>query len=214
VLTGTVLFPSDSTYRGDVALVQMFPGKSGGAFMYSGVKPDETSASTVHSMWGTIPVSGEQYCTGGSNTYAICGWSVDTVRTNWQYSGGEWALNVTKGLKSSGTSINGGDSGGPVYTVEGTTIAAKGIIRGGTTGPASCSFENKRQHHHDDRNRHQRRDAEPQHLRRPDAGDLSWLEVAAVDPEDITEVSISATHIPDSFTCSSCTSATFPPARH
>ena len=24
------------------------------------------------------------------------------------------------------------------------------------------------------------------------------------DPEDITEVSISATHIPDSFTCSSC----------
>ena len=92
-------------------------------------------------MWTTVPVAGEQYCTGGSNTYAICGWSVNSVRINWQYGNGEWALNVTKGLKSSGTSINGGDSGGPVYTVNDTgTIAAKGIISGGTTGPSSCSI--------------------------------------------------------------------------
>ena len=139
--TGTVLLPGDSTYRGDIALITLDSNKSAGAFIYSGAKPDETSASTVHNMWTTVPVAGEQYCTGGSNTYAICGWSVNSVRINWQYGNGEWALNVTKGLKSSGTSINGGDSGGPVYTVNDTgTIAAKGIISGGTTGPSSCSI--------------------------------------------------------------------------
>lgn len=136
---GTVYFPGDGTYRGDVALVQMFSGKYGGAAMYSGAYPNQTAATIVRSMWTTVPVSGQQFCTSGSNTYAICGWSVNSVRTNYQFSSGEWGYNVTKALKTSGTSTNGGDSGGPVYTVNGDgTIQAKGIHSGGTVGPSTC----------------------------------------------------------------------------
>jgi len=90
-------------------------------------------------MWTTVPVANQLYCTGGSNTYAICGWQVTSVRINWQYPNLERARNVTEGLKWSGTSGNGGDSGGPVYTVNGDgSIAAKGIISGGTQGPSTC----------------------------------------------------------------------------
>ena len=131
-----MLLPGDATYRGDVALITIDSNKSVEAFIYSGAKPDETSTQYVHNMWTTVPVANQLYCTGGSNTYAICGWQVTSVRINWQYPNLEWARNVTEGLKWSGTSGNGGDSGGPVYTVNGDgSIAAKGIISGGTQGP-------------------------------------------------------------------------------
>lgn len=136
---GTVSFPGDNIYRGDVALVQVDAGKNVGAAMYSGAYPDQTTATIVRSMWTTTPQAGQQYCTSGSNTYAMCGWSVDSVRTNYQYSTGEWGYNVTIGKKTSGTSTNLGDSGGPVYTVNGDgTIQAKGIHSGGTAGPSTC----------------------------------------------------------------------------
>lgn len=136
---GTVLLPGDSTYRGDIAIIRISSSKSIDPYIYSG--PNTYNAASVHNMWTTVPVPGEQYCTGGSNTYALCGWGVSLVRINYFYaSKNEWALNVTKGLKNFGTSGNGGDSGGPVYTVNGDgTIAAKGLISGGTTGPSSCS---------------------------------------------------------------------------
>jgi hypothetical protein len=138
---GTKLMTGDSTYRGDVALIRVDANKGVSPYIYSGAWPDETTAAAVRSMWTTVPVAGEQYCTGGSNTYALCGWGVDLVRINYRYSTtGEWALNVTKGLKNFGTSTNSGDSGGPVYTVNTDgTIQAKGIHSGGTAGPASCS---------------------------------------------------------------------------
>jgi hypothetical protein len=134
--TGTVYFTGDSTYRGDVALIQM-SGKTGDPKIYSAA--DTTTTTTVHSMWTTVPSNGESYCTSGSNTYAICGWVVDHSRINYLYANGEWVLNATKGLKTSGTSTNGGDSGGPVYTVDAQgTIAAKGIHSGGSYGPVGC----------------------------------------------------------------------------
>jgi hypothetical protein len=141
--TGTSLFPGDSTYRGDVALIRVDSIKGADPYIYSGVYPDETSRSPVHNMWWTVPAQGEQYCSGGSNTYALCGWTVTHVRVNWYYTEThEWALNITKGQKSSSTSGNRGDSGGPVYTVNADgTIAAKGIISGGNVG-ISCNFFN------------------------------------------------------------------------
>ena len=51
--TGTVYFTGDSTYRGDVALIEMFSGKSGGASIYSGAD------NTAWGQWNAIQLTAQ-----------------------------------------------------------------------------------------------------------------------------------------------------------
>ena len=136
---GTVLFPNDPTYRGDSALIQLYSSVTNMPHIYNGVYPDASSYRVVREMWGTSPAYGDQYCTGGSTTYELCGWQVDSTAANYRYGNGEVAMNVTTGWKGSGNCADLGDSGGPVYTYRfDGAIAAKWIHSGGTGNIFPC----------------------------------------------------------------------------
>jgi hypothetical protein len=124
---GTVLFPGDTTYRGDLAL-----STAGSALgrIYS-QDLNSTVYRLVAEMWFGAPTVGDQFCTGGSYSFEICGYaiqSVNDIRTNYNSFEGRF-MNVTQGSKASGPCPQGGDSGGPVYTIRwDSQVAAKGIV--------------------------------------------------------------------------------------
>lgn len=136
---GTVYLTGQSVFRGDLSLIQIQSGKSGAFFIYTGGW-DSSSSATVKEMWSRSPLLYDQFCTGGKNSGEICGWQVIGGPIDHQYSNGEWARHIYKGIRPSGTCIVGGDSGGPVYTyrADGFTIAAKGIISGQVSDPSNC----------------------------------------------------------------------------
>lgn len=73
---------------------------------------------------------GDKYCTGGTTKGEICGWKVVDPKTNIKYRDGQMARNITLGKKG-GTCTAPGDSGGPIYTISGGKVVAKGIHSGG-----------------------------------------------------------------------------------
>lgn len=125
--TGTVYMTSQSTYRGDVALVGITTGSSGTSMYVGGV--NSTSYKPITGMWSRRAQGGDDYCTGGAYSGERCDWDVNWTLGNWKYSTGETARNVSAGSKG-GHCIRGGDSGGPVYTATSTSVTAKGIISG------------------------------------------------------------------------------------
>lgn len=134
--TGTRYYSGQSTYRGDVALIRIPANKSSGTSIYRGPANSSTS-STVKSMWSRSPVVGDGFYTGGSYSGELGSWTVTVIGMNkWYIADGfdVWARNVTEGSKS-GICIQGGDSGGPVFTLTTGGVSAKGIISGmGFTG--------------------------------------------------------------------------------
>jgi hypothetical protein len=135
---GTVYLTGQSTYRGDLALVQMATGRASGTRIFRGGVGSSTSAA-IDSMWSRSPANGDQYCTGGRTTGEQCGWVVISVRINYTNSNGEVLRNVTQGRKQ-GQCTMGGDSGGPTYTVlSNGNVVAKGI-HSGTSGGGSDNW--------------------------------------------------------------------------
>lgn len=131
--TGTVLFPSASTHRGDIALIQVNSGKGSIDRIFTG-GPGSSSTALVIAKFPSSPSEGDQYCTGGRTSGEQCGWRVESdAAGNFFYSAtDETARRVWIGRKY-GRCIIGGDSGGPVYTVNGGgQILAKGTISGAT----------------------------------------------------------------------------------
>ncbi|HEX8347888.1 MAG TPA: hypothetical protein VF657_24615, partial [Actinoplanes sp.] len=105
---GTVYLTGQTTYRGDLALVQMATGRASGTRIFRGGVGSSTSAA-IDSMWSRSPANGDQYCTGGRTTGEQCGWVVISVRINYTNSNGEVLRNVTQGRKQ-GQCTMGGDS--------------------------------------------------------------------------------------------------------
>jgi len=133
---GTTLFPGESTYRGDVSLIQVTLGKTSGTRIYRG-PAGSTSNGTVKEMWSRSPAYNDRYCTGGYRTGEQCNWSVIGYNANIKYDRdgpNVWARNMIAGIREGQCTI-GGDSGAPVYTVRSDGgIAAKGIHSGGGGG--------------------------------------------------------------------------------
>jgi hypothetical protein len=127
---GTVYMGPDTTYRGDLALIRLFDQRSSAPVIYRG-GPSSNTGATVGERWNRSPYASDEYCTGGRVSGEVCGWLVGWYAPgNYYYDNGETAKRVWLGQKY-GACSQGGDSGGPVYTVRSDgKIAAKGIISG------------------------------------------------------------------------------------
>jgi streptogrisin C len=78
-------------------------------------------------MWSRRAQSGDQYCTGGSFSGEICGWTVDAAGVD-RYVSGKWKRSIVVSSSRQGWCIRSGESGGAVYTVNSNgSVAAKGI---------------------------------------------------------------------------------------
>ncbi|MGH3739640.1 MAG: hypothetical protein ACRDT6_29170 [Micromonosporaceae bacterium] len=110
---GTVYLTGQSTYRGDLALIEVVPSRSSTHRMYVGDSSSST-AWQVRSMSSRRAAAGDGYCTSGRVSGALCGWEVDAARVNVKYDGGEVVRNVTVGYKTA-SCTRPGDSGSPVY---------------------------------------------------------------------------------------------------
>lgn len=129
---GTQYLSGQSTYRGDMALTTVTSGSSAGRIYRGG--STSTSSSPVSGMFSRRAQSGDQYCTGGSRSGEICGWTVDKVGVDVKYSDGATVRNAVTSKSKQGWCTRPGDSGGPVYIVSGSNIVAKGIHSGGGGG--------------------------------------------------------------------------------
>lgn len=132
--TGTVYLTGSTTYRGDISLITMAPGKSSTGRIYVGTSTSSTSIA-VAEMWFRSRVAGDLYCTGGPRSGEICGWTVSNVGVKHTYSNGEGLRNGVQSSYKQGWCIRPGDSGGPVYTVRSDgRAAAKGIVHAAGAG--------------------------------------------------------------------------------
>lgn len=127
--TGSVKLSGLSYYSGDLALVKMNGSWKTAGKMYVG-GPNSSSYRTVKGVASRAPKKGDKYCTGGTTKGELCGWKVAEPKTNIKYRDGQMARNITLGKKA-GTCTAPGDSGGPIYTVSGGKVVAKGIHSGG-----------------------------------------------------------------------------------
>jgi hypothetical protein len=131
---GSVKLSGQGYYSGDLALYRINSDSSASARIYKGGKTS-TSSRPVHDYWRRWAQEGDKVCTGGMMTGEKCGWKVTDTQVNFTYSGGTRAKNMVVAKKTSGSCTINGDSGGPVYTVDGSGRAfAKGIISGGGGG--------------------------------------------------------------------------------
>ncbi|MFI6125457.1 DNRLRE domain-containing protein [Streptomyces sp. NPDC051064] len=132
--SGSVRLKGQSYYSGDLSLFQVQSPKSASARIYKGGQ-HSTSSRVVHDYWRRWAQNGDKVCTGGMQTGEQCGWKVKATQATVKYSGGTTARNMVVARKTSGACSIPGDSGGPVYTVDGSGRAyAKGIISGGGGG--------------------------------------------------------------------------------
>ncbi|MCF2525898.1 S1 family peptidase [Yinghuangia soli] len=123
----------NGVYRGDLSLIKLDAGLTSAATMYVG-GVTSTSARPVGAMWSRRSAVGDKYCTGGASTGEHCGWTVTAVGITVKYDSGTIVRNTVKGMKL-GQCLIGGDSGGPVYTVNSVgKVVAKGVTSGGGGG--------------------------------------------------------------------------------
>ena len=135
---GTVTVSGYSGYHGDGAIIQVYSGKSSSATIYRGAY-NSSSSSTVLGMWSRRAQSGDQYCTGGSYSGEICGWTVDKTGVNVSYTTGEIARNMVTSKNKQGWCMRSGDSGGSVFTSTSSGVYAKGV-HSGAVGGGSDSY--------------------------------------------------------------------------
>ena len=133
-----------NVYRGDMALITVTgTGRSSAGRIYRG-NSNSTSSAPVTGMFSRRSASGDQFCTGGSSRKSdgsagpgeICGWTVDVARVNVESStDGVWWRNVIRAKSKTGWCNRPGDSGAPVYIVNGSgSVTAKGILDGAGGG--------------------------------------------------------------------------------
>jgi hypothetical protein len=120
-----------SYHAGDLSLYRVSSDSSATPRIYKGGKTS-SSSRMIHNYWKRWAQSGDKACTGGMMTGEQRGWRVTATQATVHYSSGTTAKNMVVARKTSGACVIGGDSGGPVYTVDGSGNAiAKGIISGG-----------------------------------------------------------------------------------
>jgi hypothetical protein len=128
---GTVFFPDQTDFRGDIAMITISnAGPSAGYYIFrGGVDSDWTTVVTAYAP--TRSTAGRSYCTGGSFSGELCGWTVQSNGVHVAYANGEVVRNVVYGTKS-GTCTTGGDSGGPIYQIRANgTATMLGVHSGG-----------------------------------------------------------------------------------
>ena len=130
---GTVYFSGQSTYRGDLGLIQIASGWTSSAYIYRGSSSSATN-SYVAGKFSRRAQAGDQYCTGGAFSGEICGWSVKASGVNVTVTGGAILRNVVQANSKTGWCIRPGDSGGSVFITSGTSVVAKGITNAGGGG--------------------------------------------------------------------------------
>ena len=131
--TGTVYLPGQNVYRGDMALTTITAAKTSTPRIYQGAASSTTSRS-VRGMFSRRAQKGDQFCTGGSYSGEVCGWTVDAAGVTMKVSG-KWKRNVVRSTARQGWCIRPGDSGGPVYIVNADgSVSAMGIINSGGGG--------------------------------------------------------------------------------
>jgi hypothetical protein len=115
---------------GDLSFVTIDPSLSNAAYIYTG-GPNSYSRAPVTNMWNRRPENGDQYCTGGAVTGEQCGWVTDHVADNITYDDGSVCRHCSWSYRACCLADIAGDSGGPVYTIDGLgNIAAKGLMSG------------------------------------------------------------------------------------
>jgi hypothetical protein len=134
--TGSTKMSGVPYYSGDLSLVKMNGNWMTASKMYVG-GPNSSSYRTVKGVASRSPKIGDKYCTGGTTRGELCGWKVYDVKVNMRYVDGQMARNMTLGKKS-GTCTAAGDSGGPIYTVSGGKVVAKGIHSAGGKDGGVC----------------------------------------------------------------------------
>ncbi|MEV8459819.1 MULTISPECIES: DNRLRE domain-containing protein [Streptomyces] len=131
---GSVKLAGQSYYSGDLSLYRVNSDSAATPRIYKGGKTSSSSRS-VYGYWTRWAQSGDQVCTGGMMTGEMCGWKITATQATIHYSGGTTAKNMVVAKKTSGSCTIKGDSGAPVYTVNGSGEArAKGILSGGGGG--------------------------------------------------------------------------------
>lgn len=138
---GTQSWPGEpGVYRGDIGLVTLAPGRAAGTRIYRG-NASSVASSPLLLTWQRWSRPGDDVCTGAATTGEKCGWDVRTVGvTMWYAFDGPFVFsrNVVE-AKIFNFCIAGGDSGGSVFTLYQTGVAAKGIISGSANeGPIGC----------------------------------------------------------------------------
>ncbi|MHB9858309.1 DNRLRE domain-containing protein [Streptomyces sp. YIM S03343] len=136
---GSVKLAGQSYYSGDLSLYHVNSDSAASARIYKG-GPTSSSSRPVHDYWHRWAQSGDSVCTGGMMSGELCGWKVIATQATVHYSTGTTAKNMVVARKTSGHCVIGGDSGGPVYTVDSNGAAyAKGIVSGGGGGGSDHS---------------------------------------------------------------------------
>ncbi|WP_433516895.1 trypsin-like serine protease [Nonomuraea sp. CA-143628] len=151
---GSVRPPGYTWALGDISVIKAASPRLHTASIFGGDK-NSSSVRPVLGRHSRGPVPGDQYCTGGITTGEICGWVVDAAydpddfRTTNEKGQVEVIRLAIKGSKT-GNCTQGGDSGGPVYTIRNLKVNgkwkgyayARGIHFGGTKNKATGSFLN------------------------------------------------------------------------
>ncbi|MFZ4264263.1 DNRLRE domain-containing protein [Streptomyces arboris] len=131
---GTVKLSGQKYFAGDLALYQVLGPEKAAARIFRGGERS-TKSRVVADRWKRWAQKGDKVCTGGMVTGERCGWKVTATQATVKYEKGTVAKNVVVARKTESACVRKGDSGGPVYTVDGKGRAyARGIISGGGGG--------------------------------------------------------------------------------
>lgn len=146
--SGTMFLPGQSTYYGDLALIEVIAGSESGAWMYRG-EAHTDDPWPVREKWWREAANGDQFCTGGIFSGEECGWTVlsthGTSCRNYPTCT-VIAKNLAKADRVQTPCLTYGESGAPVYTVRPDGgVAAKGIVsgadgQGGYINPCRVEF--------------------------------------------------------------------------
>ncbi|WP_078946285.1 trypsin-like serine protease [Streptomyces exfoliatus] len=136
---GSVKLAGQSYYSGDLALYRVESSSIATPRIYKGGKTSGSSR-LAHDYWRRWAQRGDKVCAGGMMTGEVCGWQATASQATVHYYDGTTARNMVVARKTSGSCTVDGDSGGPVYTVDGSGQAyAKGILSGGGRGGSDNS---------------------------------------------------------------------------
>lgn len=100
VSQGTVRFPGQSVFRGDLALIRV-PEENGlrsGPYIYTG-GPGSSSYLPVEAKWRRRAAPGDRYCVGGAATGEICDFTVAETGRDIEYASGNTIRNAAWGDK-------------------------------------------------------------------------------------------------------------------
>lgn len=130
---GTVRFPGQTGYYGDISLIRLKGDRVAFARMYRGGSSG-SAYNTVKEIWPRAQI-GQQFCTGGESSGERCGWVVQNDHRLYEYSNGDRVQYSLTSDNRTGQCTFAGDCGGSIFTVRlDGYIAAKGIISGGLDG--------------------------------------------------------------------------------